>query len=113
MSLAALVARSVWAAAAVAARDSIPALSRARSGFLETVASPLARIAESIPDVVVAHRTLTRTGARLATITNATATEQATTAAMGMTRRRKDWGMWRDLLVLRERPPTAPGNRPP
>src|SRR5438552_5665636 len=107
-ALASLAGRSLCAGAAVLPRDSIPAFSRARSGFLDTVASPLARIAESIPEAVVADRTLTRTGARLTTITAATATEQATTTATGMTRRRKDWGMWRDLLVPAETPPDSP-----
>src|SRR2546430_14385101 len=45
ISLAALPARSAWAADAVEAVDSIAAPTTARSGFLDTVPSPLVRIA--------------------------------------------------------------------
>src|ERR1051326_1128821 len=95
ISLAALAARSRWALLAVEAEASIPAEMMARSGFLETVASPLARTALSGPPVaLVADRTLTRIGGRLATMTAAIATETAIAAAMGMTTRRTLWGIW-------------------
>src|SRR5690349_1165471 len=95
ISLAALAARPCWAALAVEAEASIPAEMMARSGFLETVASPLARTALSGPPVLlVAERTLTRIGGRLATMTAAMAIETARAAAMGISTRRTLWGMW-------------------
>ncbi len=85
ISLAALPARSACAADAVEPSDSMPVLMTARSGFFETMASPLVRIAGSIEEeVVVAEGPATISVGRLeATTIAATAREQATTTPSG------------------------------
>src|SRR5690348_16989839 len=80
MSFAALPARSPCAAAAVACCDSTPMYTMARSGFLETVASPLVRMAGVMLEAAsVADGEPVRTIGRLkAVMTAATTSEPAT-----------------------------------
>src|SRR6266852_1275860 len=85
ISLPAFPARSLCAADAVEPSDSTPAETMARSGFLETIASPLVRIAGWIvEDDVDSDGEAVRTTGRLKAMTRAaTITEQATAIPTG------------------------------
>src|ERR1700758_5656376 len=84
ISLAALALRSDCAAEAVGACASTPAPTMARSGFFETVASPLVRIPCAMVVVVVAEGDVRTTEGRFeATMMAATASAHAATIPMG------------------------------
>ena len=72
-SFAVLAARSPWAPAAVLCWDWMPALTIARSGFLETVASPVVRMPVSIVDDDVVAALTNKAGRLAATTIAATA----------------------------------------
>src|SRR6266566_1150885 len=97
IKLAALPARSACAADAVEPLDSMAASTTARSGFRDTIASPLVRIAGAIVEVDVdSVGVLVRTiGRPNVTTSAATTTEQA--AAMPS-----------DTRLIRISPPNAP-----
>src|SRR5690242_6835364 len=84
ISLPALVLRSDCAAEAVAAWASTPAPTIARSGFFETVASPLVRVPCAIVVVVVAEGDVRTSEGRFeATMMAATASAHAATIPIG------------------------------
>src|SRR5579864_1194479 len=113
ISLSALAARSLWAAAAVLCCDSTPALTVARSGFTDTVAWPVARTAGwMLEGAVASEGDVTRMvdeGRFDAETIAATVTAQSAATATGSRIWRKDEGISEPPLQ-RQRVPAGRGN---